>query len=721
MDYQNYSFRLVDIGLNLRDAPDTVGEGKWVRLNNVDPSQEASISTRPGRNLLYDTGLGTTVHTIKRLGDTTLLLGVGNQVLRDVTSISSGWTGNPLFPAIVSPSIVSSTWAYVSDSNKARKVNAAGTEYKWGISPPTRAASFSATGTGNLNSSAAGAITYDWRYIYYSSVSGAKSNPAPIATAIAVVNQAGSVAVTASTDPQVDQIWLFRRGGVNGGSKWRLSLVVANATATVTDNNADSTVALNEVLVDTNDVPFTSVDANGNEVTEVPLPYVAGPFLGKYILACGDANRPDYIYWTNPGEPDTMDPENNLQVTSPREPLMGVFIYATQPYIWTRDNLYVLDYGGIDALPTFSARKGPCGYGVVGPYAWAVADLIYFVSQNGIYVTDGQTPAQSITEDTLRPIFKGISVSNFAPIDFTQSTSIRLSCVGSELHFVYKDTNGFLQHLIYHRLYKRWEANSSSAMNVTVAYEDENQSRLRCYFGTADGKVYERSSGTTTDNGTAINVNARTGSVDFGTPQTLKEFGNVIVDCDPQGGTVSMTPYLNAETTALPTQTISGTGRQKIPLSLSDNFGYSIAFDWSWTGAAKLYQFDVLYHPDEEVITHWEFPPTTHGMSGWQQIRDAYIVLRSTSTTILTVEVDGVPYTFSVPSTGGLKLKQYVPLSPLKGKVFRYSLDSGSGFRIYGDECEIRVKPWNSKLGYQIVAPFATQRFGRFGYTGVIA
>lgn len=711
-DYQNKSFRLVDIGLNLREVSDVLQPGQWVRMDNVDPAQEGSLTTRPGRSLLFTTGGAGEVHTIRRIGNATLLFGVGTSIYRDVTLISTGWSGEPLSFIPMSPDRVSSVWTYIGDTAKARKVNAAGTEYKWGITAPIVAATFAqSTAAGNLDSTVAGAIVYDWRYVYYSTASGAFSNPSATVNGIAVVGKKGEVNVTASTDPQVDQIWIYRRGGTNTQT-WRFSFSTSNASGVVVDNNADSTIALNEELQIANDVPFTSVDASGNTVTEVALPYLAGPFVGKYILACGDAERPGYVYWTNPGAPDTASPANNVQVTSHREPLLGVLIYSSQPYAFSRDNLYVLDFGGPNAIPTFSPRLTPCGAGIVGPHAFTVCDLIYFISKDGVYVTDGQTPAVSISEENLRPIFHGLSASNFPPIDFSLPDDIHLDSAGEVMYFSYIDTDGDRQMLTYHKIYKRWESQSSGEFFVASVYEDENQSERKIYFGDTVARVFRLDESATTDNGTTIMVNTRTGGVDFGAPQTMKEMGNMIVDCDPQGGTISMTPYINGEVTALPTQLLTGTGRQKIPLSLGDVFIYQISFDWAWNGPAKLYQFDVLYRVDEEVITHWEFPPTTHGFSGWMQERDAYFTLRSLADVTLTITVDGVAYTYTIPSTAGEKRKYYVRLNPVKGKIFQYQLDSATGFRLYGQECEVRVKPWNSQLGYKLVSPFSRPELG---------
>jgi hypothetical protein len=706
-DYQNLPFRDVNAGLNLRDAPDRVQEGRWVRLINVESPQEALLTTRKGRTLLFDTTAGVPVHTIRRISDDKHLIGVGDRIYRNNDIYpSTGWSGNPLNIALFQPGTSSSVWGYLGDDNQLRKINADGSDYKWGITAPLNAAAAAVSGAGNLNSAAPSAVTYDWRYTYGNSITQAESNPSPeMVVAVAAVNQQVNVSVTASADGQVDEIRLYRRGGVNdqGDSIWRYVTKTANISGIITDNSEDSAIALNVEMKDDNYVPFTSVDASGSTLYEVILPYIFGPFLGKYILAAGDPNRPGHLYWTNAERPDGADIANNVRVSSPSEPLIGGLIYNGTPFAVTRDNFYLIDFGGANALPTFVGRKTPVGRGAVSPWAFCTGPALYFVSADGIFETDGQTPASPITEESLRPLFRGQTVGTTAPVDFAYPEEIHLSYGEHKLHFYYRGTDGVKYHFVLELLYARW-ARHTSSFGDNVSYLDENQTNPLFLIGGADGKIYSVSG--TTDDGTTITCNARTGSLDFGRPQTLKEFGNVIVDADPNGNIITLTPFLNAEATSLPTQTMSGSGRQKFPLSLLDTYAYSIALDYSWSGVATIFQKDFLWRFDEEELTHWEFPDTTHGLSGWQHIRDAYICWRSSTDGTLTISVDGVTRTYVVPHTSGAKKKVHIHLDPRKGKVFRYQLDGSTAFRLYGDECEIRNKLWNTALGYQLLTPF---------------
>lgn len=724
-DYQNLTFRLVDAGLNLRDAPDAIGQAKWVRLANVGTPQEALISTRDGL-VLYATLGFEPIHTIRRIGPVTLLFGMGNGITTQSTSITTtGFSGNPLTFIPFKPIGSSETWTYIADSAQMRKLHDDGTYFQWGIDPPTVATTAILSGAGGLDTSVSGAVAYDWRVTYASARTGAESNPSPQSSFfISGAGVAALVSVPPSTDPQVTEVRFYRRGGVIT-DQWRLSGTAVNNPALLTidylDARPDEDIIFATPLPQDKFRPFTSVDAAGVTAFGVPLPYAAGPVLGKYIIACGDPHRPGYLYWTNPEDPDTASAANNIQVTAPTEPLIGILVYNGQPFAYTRDNLYAIDFGVQEI--TFTGRKTSFGRGAVGPWAACAGPWIFVCSQDGIYRTTGDDPGSSITEDSLRPLFHGKRVDDFYPINFAGAPNdIRLFFVGQDLHFIYRDTNfgvgvpnGRLQHLVWSSIYERWESSVELADITRSLYGDENQSVTRLILGSETGSVFFQKPDLTSDGGTGIIVTAQTGYMDFGIPQTYKELGNLIVDADPAGLTLTVTPIFNGDPNQLGApMTITGTGRQKFAFSLGDVYVHSVAFRFGWTTAGtavpKVYQFDVLWRPDEEGIRHWEFPPTSYGLSGWQMVRDGYITARSSAEIELFCEVDGVRYPIPFrgsSNTNGGKRKLYFNFPPIKGKLFAWRMESDADFRLYGEDCEIRTKSWNTSLGYQLVSPFA--------------
>lgn len=719
-DYQSTTFRAVQLGLQIRDVNDKVSEGSWVRLTNVQSTQEALLTTREGLALVNDDDPFGRFHSIRRLSSLVRVWGVGPRLHRDslgtyvnpLTGLEfTGFSGNPLGLVPFQGTDSRVPWMFVGDTAALKKAGAGANDefFQWGIDPPTSTVLANATGIfGNLNSTVAGAIPYEWRSTYRSSTTGAESNPSPaMAAGITVTNQIVQISAVSSVDPQVDQIRFWRRGGVLTGEEFYLVAEVDNSLASWPDNLADSAAVLQEQLSFDKYRPFQTTDLTGAQV-QVNLPYITS-FAGKYILACGDSNRPGYLYWTNAGDPDSASISNNVQITSQAEALSGVFVYDGQPFCWTRDNLFAVMFG--QDIVTFRGQLTACGRGCAAPRAFTTdGPQIFFLSQDGIYSTDGQSPAVSLTEGTLRPIFNGLSVGDFSPVDFSEQNDLRMYYAGQKLHFIYQDTSGATQHIEWHSAYNRWKRNNyASGLGgaPTTVYEDEGQATSLVYLGFSSGFLYLINPDQITDAGTVISSNVRTGSYDFGAPQALKEFGNLIIDANPQGGTITVTPWINAEETALTPLLCTGTGRQKFTFKLDDVYAYSLALDYAWSNAGTVYQAEVLHRQDEERIVHWEFPATTFGLSGWIQLRDGYIDLLSDGEVSLTFEVDGTvwgPYT--IPSTGGERLKQYFQTDAIKGKVFRVSLDAALPFQLYGEDCEIRVKPWNTNLGYALMSPF---------------
>lgn len=119
-----------------------------------------------------------------------------------------------------------------------------------------------------------------------------------------------------------------------------------------------------------------------------------------------------------------------------------------------------------------------------------------------------------------------------------------------------------------------------------------------------------------------------------------------------------------------------------------------------------------VWEPLPELVTRYETQGTTHDIPGYQFLKDGYISLISTATVTLVVNVDGVDYTYLIPSTGGAHAKTYLIFGinevtgrTLKGKEYRYLLTSPAGFRLYQRDCEVRVHAW-SFGDYQIKQPF---------------
>ncbi len=741
MDYRNVTMKLGNRGLSLAVAPDLVAPAQYRRLLNIRTLQEGQLATRfgLGRNTTEFNQIGSSsdpVVWMRRASDTAMLyVTASGKVYKEGTLLTGIVVSDPSSVSAVRFTSANSgqSWTYFACSNGLWKIdNDTGNVYKWGITEPMNYLEVTLINpdwehsvTGELDASSAGTIPYQWVYTYYSSNTEAESNPSDITDE--VVPEASGVAFLKGfvypTDPQVDKYRIYRVGGSIGEFRLEDEIPIGapEDPTYYASVKSDVQIVLNNSLSYDNDVPFVTLGSDGEEVAETPLPKVWGPFTGTTIFAVGDPYRPGHVYWTNPNNPDAASTENVLPITSRAEPLLNGFIYGSNPYVWSRDNLYTLDYGGPTAPVAFVGRQIPLGMGLSAPDGFAIGfNGVYFISKDGIYETDCQQSAPiSLTHDSLRPLFLNQEVKSedgsvlFYPIDWGQISSIRLSFTGQELHFLYMDSLGTKKHLVYDVIQKRWQE-FSSALGVTqVVYGDENQAQYLTLYALADGFVYNLDYTLTTDTGLDIPAGFRTGSWDAEIPLTQKEWGVFMLDADCNNKTLTILPMVNNEQTALTSWTVTDTpGRKTFTHSLYDSYGRTLAFDISWVGSAIIYQIVVLFRDDEEPLVHWETPDSSFGIPGWKHVRDGYFGIRSWSDITLQVVVDGVTYSYNIPSTSGERRAQYVQFYPVKGKMYRWIMDSSLPFLFYGEDTSLYLKPWLTGNSYTSVslggtAPYA--------------
>lgn len=551
-------------------------------------------------------------------------------------------------------------------------------------------------------------------------------------TLLALANQQAIVCVPSVIDTQYDAIRLWRRGGsVTASWAFVQQFTIASLGAgacgigrySITDNVADAN--LGDFISFTNDPPVNSVF-----VQRRPLPYVWGPgFNPSRLFGCGDPDRPDAVYFSNPGNADQWGVGQWVDVSSPSDPMQNGCIFNTQVFAFSKERMFQLVPSLIGGA-TITPFQTPCSRGLISPWGLlATARMIYFVAKDGIYMTSGGEET-SLVENDIKPLFPtldnplGRTVNGYDPVNFERIEDIRLCFHNDELWFIYRGINeSQLNLLIYDQNKRRWRAASYGSVHITTIYSEEGtQSSL--LLGDSTGSMYSTQTGTgdvlqasTPD----IAVTIRTGAYDQGLPLNQKEYANVLFDLDPGGATIgspiTITPLLNGEVITAAAITVTGTGRQQVPLTLGDVFGFNIEFQITFSRNAAinpvLYQFDILWRQEPAAVTHWECRETSNGLLGFQHLRDMNITLRSNTTVTLTLTLDATTVqTYTLASTAGLRQKVYVPMHSNKFKLVKYSLDSSDvtqPFRLYESDLEVRTKQWLTSLGYTVVKPFGAE------------
>lgn len=549
---------------------------------------------------------------------------------------------------------------------------------------------------------------------------------------LALTNKQAACCVGNLVDSQYDAINLYRRGGSVTAS-WafvgqftRASLVVGGCGASslqIIDNVADAN--LGGFVSLTNDPPVNSI-----YVQKRSLPYVWGPgFNPSRLFGCGDPDRPGAVYFSNPGNADQWGVGQWVDVSSPSDQMQNGCIFNTRVFAFSKEQMFELLPSLIGGA-TITPFQTPCSRGLISPWGLlATARTIYFVAKDGVYSTTGGEEL-SLVENDIKPLFPtldnplGRLIEGYDSVDLERIEDIRLRFHNDELWFIYRGiTTGNLQVLVYDQNKKRWRA-AKYPVNITTIYSEEGGPASSLLLGDSTGSLYSTQTGTgdvLQASTPAIPVTIRTGAYDQGLTLNQKEYGNVLFDIDPGGATVgspvTITPLLNGEVVTGAAITVTGSGRQQVPLTLGDVFGFNIEFQITFTRSSTinpiLYQFDILWRSEPSAVCHWEARETSNGLIGWQHMRDMNVAIRSTTPVTLTLTFDSTTtQTYTLASTSGLRKKVYVPLHSNKFKMVRYSLDSTDvtqPFRLYDSDLEVRAKQWVTSLGYQIVKPFGAE------------
>lgn len=612
--------------------------------------------------------------------------------------------------------------------------------YTWdlGVGAPTID---SIASSGDASSNLSASTAYSYRITWYDSNTGFESPASTAVTYTTTATPHKPRLTWSKPDPNdvgnagMDQVRIYRQGDTISGGERLVDTVtlefqtcaLGGGTTTYDDDIADTTIAL-ATLIDSDSVePFTSVTAAGVTSTAQKFPQAFGPFNARTIFWVGDPVRQNVVYWNKEGNLSLTNSTNDVaSVSDSAEELLNGFIFGGSPFMWSRKKLYQLVWNGTGIDPEFTPQEIPLGIGSVGKNSFAVGvNLIAVCAADGIYLTTGQpeTPI-CITDDSLKPLFRGTTVGSIEGVNLNQPDDIYLAATAKEIHFIYPGIDsGALFHLVYDLQGQRWFQWSSST--YTHTYVNEAPGWHQLLFGRQDSQliyifddVYENSSETFT-------MRIRGGSYDSDIPLTHKEFGTLMLDFDPDGADITITPYYDSEEvvgTALTTDTLNDTdGRRVATFSLGDVYYKSLALDFSWsetpTKHPTIYQGNLLFRDDEEAIVHWEHPDTSLGQASWFHIRDSFWALRSTAAVTLTVVVDGQTNTYTLASTSGDRRKVYAELRPLKGKVVSFKLDSTAPFRFYGEDSVLFVKKWVTQDTYEKISPFTAAGYAQYRRT----
>lgn len=144
--FETINTRYGQKGLNLNANLDALGPDELSRMTNADHSDGGDATSRPGQTVVATTG-ATNLHSIRRLNDPTdgsftRIIGADTSLYRGQTTLSSidtGYSGDPLSLVPTRPPFSGETWMFVGDRSRMRKVRVDGLDLPIGLAAPSTA------------------------------------------------------------------------------------------------------------------------------------------------------------------------------------------------------------------------------------------------------------------------------------------------------------------------------------------------------------------------------------------------------------------------------------------------------------------------------------------------------------------------------------------------------------------------------------------------------
>lgn len=184
----------------------------------------------------------------------------------------------------------------------------------------------------------------------------------------------------------------------------------------------------------------------------------------------------------------------------------------------------------------------------------------------------------------------------------------------------------------------------------------------------------------------------------------------VVFECDTFG--VNKSVEIQADGVTVETLSVNANGRSVVQIALSQQ---QLGRVWRMFpvdgNPGRLYSAQPVFDEEPFCLTRWETQESDFDIPGFHVVIDAQITLKSSVPVTLTVSSytsqDGLILTdsYTIPSTGGVKDKRYVPFLARKGVLHKFVLTADAAFWLYKEESSVQVLPWGADTPL-IVHPF---------------
>jgi len=327
----------------------------------------------------------------------------------------------------------------------------------------------------------------------------------------------------------------------------------------------------------------------------------------------GDPNNPHYLYYSKPGYPENVGPQNYIQVSQPSDPIMAVINFRGTLFVATLTTWYQIIGGQTPyAQPTGSK------HGLVAKQGWARTEsAIFYQAIDGIREFRGADGAYiSLPVEWL---FREVDFGGPTPIPTADLSNIALSSIAFYDNFVYlaypttlyPNSVGGNSRLIYSTSYNRFRNDTIAA--TCQFYEADTNNLLYCrYVPPPTGPGYAiciDQQGDTDDMGwdpthvliqQSVAFTVQIPYQDLGKPHFPKQWNMLEVDADVDEGEIDVTVAFDDGASFDLGTLPSLVGRQKYELQINNGLGYEaysmsviISGSGALGGAPTLFQLNI--------------------------------------------------------------------------------------------------------------------------------
>lgn len=382
----------LNIGTAATDLPEESGQGSTLseamqRCKNLSLQRSGRADTRHGSSTVHQ--LPTFANfLIEQSGDVYAFTGA--TIYRDTVAIGTGDT-DAQWTALVYNQYNDTTEQVFAANGTDRKRIVGSTVYEWGITAPSSAPSVTTGATTGLTGTYSAKITYA-RKVGSTVVS--ESNPSSASGNQALTNQSLSVSWSASSDPQVTHVRVYRT--LSGGSVYYHDQDVAVGTTSVDTNTTDANLT-SQVETDHDRPP------SGANI-------VVGPVYGGTVFAAVG----NLLYYCKPKQPEYFPSTYYIEVGAPQHPILALAVYDGQVYACTNAQIWWIQgvtTGVFQPVPLESMAGAWNNFAALGVKGYG----LFHVAGGGLYVYSGGRDSE-VTQNAFNPLFDGMDVNDIPAV-----------------------------------------------------------------------------------------------------------------------------------------------------------------------------------------------------------------------------------------------------------------------------------------------------------------